>query len=78
MTLEELKAEAKKQGYRLTKIKKYQSLKRCNCGNRPVLWNSDCPKGFFYWCENCDTKSPIATGASQAKKLWNQMFGGES
>ncbi len=39
MTIEELKAEAKRQGYSLIKKQPYIALKKCpKCGKKPVLW----------------------------------------
>lgn len=39
MNLDELKAEAKKQGYNLIKVSKYPTRLKCpNCNKKPELW----------------------------------------
>lgn len=39
MNLDELKAEAKKQGYNLIKASKYPTKLKCpNCNKKPELW----------------------------------------
>lgn len=76
MTIEELKAEAKAQGYYLQKIHGYIKLIPCKCGHTPTLWFSNSPKGKFYWCEKCDIKSPLAENERSARKMWNKMMTG--
>lgn len=76
MTYEELKAEAKRQGYKLMKINADPKLLPCTCG-----WNKrdhifkfiqDRPT-YGLKCQNC---GKIAVGYSEreAIKNWNKMI----
>ena len=71
MTFEELKAEAKKQGYKLTKEIKYEKLQKC-CGKCPQQEISINPKGKYYYCKNCGKKGEIANSWYQARINWNK------
>lgn len=55
MTYEELCAEAKKQGYRLIKKKKYVPHVRCRCGRRGLAWQSQ--HGIMIKCDQCESQS---------------------
>lgn len=71
MTLEELKAEAKKHGYNLIKQKEKVYLLPCVCGcNRRAKWYS--AYSITLKCNNCGRS---ATGDTEldAKKQWNRM-----
>lgn len=71
MTVEELKAEAKKLGY--TVIKKSEPVKilPCICGkNRRERWYRG--SNIFYKCAYCGFKSPEANTDRQANLNWNE------
>lgn len=76
MTLEELKAEAKRQGYKLIKEKPYIALEKCpKCGKKPRLrvyvgtdqYQCDCTNRSMGWYRN----------ESKAKEAWNERVKGE-
>ena len=70
MTFEELKAEAKRQGYNLIKKKESIKLLPCTCGNkRPEIWfNYD---GGYYRCQKCGNTGIVASSKNAAKRNWN-------
>lgn len=73
MTLEELKAEAKRQGYNLIKIPVREKLLPCTCGyNRRSHWENINGEVSLY-CEKCFKK---ATGKTEkeARRNWNEMI----
>lgn len=68
MTLEELKAEADKRGYRL--VKKLILLPCPICGKEPTLWlNANGLKS--YACVTCDDTGWAARTEKEAIELWN-------
>lgn len=70
MTLEELKAEAKKMGYKLVKDSPYERWNACTCGhNRRTLWTT--PNGYRYVCNKCG-RSVEGRTQREAKKNWNK------
>ena len=71
MTLDEIKAEAKKQGYRLVKIKPYIKLKPCKCG-RKLLETWFGPDGVYYVCPQCGRKGEHGKTDRDARILWNR------
>ena len=73
MTLEELKAEAKKHGYKLTKEYKYEKLAPCTCGAKsPILsWNME-HKENFYRCRKCTFRANGAKTKYEARIKWNE------
>lgn len=73
MTFEELKAEAEKQGYVLTKKIKYEKLKKCACGNSRSVYEeiSISPRGKYFVCKNCKLKGEIARTLYKAIENWN-------
>lgn len=76
MTYEELKAEAKRQGYRLSKIKKNVPHVRCKCGGVGELWfKSSC--GDYVRCRRCDASADWATSARGAWINWYTLNEGE-
>ena len=73
MTFEELKAEATRQGYVLSKKIVYERLKDCTCGSRfRVQELSINPKGKYYYCRNCGLKGGLANSWYEARQLWNK------
>lgn len=72
MTLDELKVEAKKQGYRLTKIPGKIVMLPCPvCGaKRTEQWYGHL--GTFRKCEKCEFKGMDARTDREAKKKWNE------
>lgn len=71
MTLEELKVEAKTQGYRLVKIEQYVKLKPCHCGRKLIdEWFG--PDGIFYKCPKCGHEGKCAKTKRDARIKWNE------
>lgn len=72
MTLEELKAEAKRQGYSLIKKQPYIATKKCPiCGKKPGCWISG--KGYLFECD-CDRDIEWAKSNRQARIAWNKAI----
>lgn len=73
MTLEELKSEAKRQGYKLVKIPEKVVLSSCLCGEKRgiKLWVR-VGQGNFFKCSKCGFEGPCAKGERQAKIAWNK------
>lgn len=72
MTFEELKAEASRQGYVLTKKINYEPMQKCVCGKHPQQEISITPKGKYYYCKHCGLKGEIGRWDYQAKANWNK------
>ena len=78
MTLEELKAEAKKYGYKLTKEYPYISLAPCICGHKkisaPMYFDYDIKieAPYFHRCNKCGLTSEPAKTKYEAKLKWNE------
>ena len=73
LTLEELKAEAKRQGYKLIKAKKPR-FERCLCGHNVHQWVSG-PKGWAVYCKHCGLYGPWAKKSHNAVIVaWNAMI----
>lgn len=73
MTLEELKAEAKRQGYKLIKVKTPR-FEPCLCGHNVHQWVSG-PKGWAVYCKHCGLNSPWAAKNKTAViEAWNEMI----
>ena len=76
MTFEELKAEASRQGYTLTKKITYEPLKKCVCGKYPQQEININPNGKYYYCKhcgrNCGRNGEIAKTNYQAISNWNK------
>jgi hypothetical protein len=72
MTYEELKLEAEKQGYTLTKKITYEKMQKCICGKYPYQEISIKPKGKYFRCANCGFKSEICRWNYQAIANWNK------
>ena len=73
MALEELKAEAKRQGYKLIKDKRPR-FERCLCGHNVHQWHYHKGKTWIT-CKICGLQSlPAEGGESQAIEMWNRMI----
>lgn len=74
MTLDELKEEAKKLGYRLTPIRKKETLKPCICGCfKPNKWHME--GGVKYRCPMCKRETAVHRYNIYAIQEWNQLVG---
>ena len=73
LTLEELKAEAKRQGYKLIKAKRPR-FEPCLCGHNVHQWVSG-PKGWAVYCKHCGLYGPWAKKSHNAVIVaWNAMI----
>ena len=73
LTLQELKAEAKRQGYKLIKAKRPR-FERCLCGHNVYQWVSG-PKGWAVYCKHCGLYGPWAKKSHNAVIVaWNAMI----
>lgn len=73
MTLEELKSEAKRQGYKLIKDKRPR-FERCLCGHNVHQWESG-PEGWAVYCKHCGLEGPWAKKSHSAViEAWNAMI----
>lgn len=82
MTFEELKAEAKRQGYNLIKKQPYISMTKCdNCGKKPHVWfyartyddRTHEFSGFFLKCPECEKSTEVFKTEREAREAWNAM-----
>lgn len=71
MTLEELKAEATKHGYTLTKKITYEKVKTCTCGSKRITSDLVYPRSKRYRCTKCGRKGEPAKTKYQAIANWN-------
>ena len=75
MTLEELKAEAKKHGYKLTKEYPYIKLAPCVCGHKGCglyfNWGNK-NEHYYHKCYRCGFASDGARTKHEAKLKWNE------
>lgn len=71
MTLEELKAEAKRQGYKLVKRHPRPTFERCLCGHNVHQWHYH--KGqTWVTCKMCGLQGPKVEGSeTDAIEAWN-------
>ena len=77
MELKELKAEAKKHGYYLLKVQKYEKLEPCTCGyrKRRTLTSFDNNEyGVMLECMRCGLHTKKMSTCDMAKKEWNEMI----
>lgn len=78
MELEELKAEAERLGYTLTKKREYIRLKPCVCGHdRRERWTL-CGTGFTgyrYVCKKCGFEGGDGSSERAARIAWNEAVG---
>ena len=74
MTLEELKAEAKKHGYKLAKDLPYVRMLPCICGNKAISYGSTFPSPtpYYHKCRKCGYKSQPAKTKYEARAKWNE------
>lgn len=75
LTLEELKAEAKRQRYKLIKDENIR-FEPCLCGGTRREWWSG-PEGVKVVCLRCGLESPWvprSKGKNGVKKVWNAMI----
>ena len=73
LTLQELKAEAKRQGYKLIKAKRPR-FEPCLCGHNVHQWVSG-PKGWAVYCKHCGLYGPWAKKSHNAViEAWNAMI----
>jgi hypothetical protein len=71
---EEFKAEAKRRGYRLTKITPYVSLLPCVCGNDTInCWVRN-DHNLYYSCPSCGLASEDGKSIRGAKINWNKLI----
>lgn len=76
MTFEELKEEAKKQGYGLHKLQPYVGLVKCpTCGKKPEPWVSIVGRRR-YECR-CGKSTGYYKGDKKARAAWNELVKGE-
>ena len=73
LTWEELKAEAKRQGYKLIKAKRPR-FEPCLCGHNVHQWVSG-PEGWMVYCKHCGLNSPwAAKNKTSVIEAWNEMI----
>lgn len=75
MTLEELKAEAKKHGYKLVKERPYIRMSACVCGHKNIAhWIKfgGVSEPYFHQCRKCGLTSDPAKTKYEAKLKWNE------
>lgn len=78
MTLDELKIEAGKLGYKLVKNQPHIKLLPCTCGRKRVReWYDvgfNVSDRYFYVCPRCEKKSSSAKTRREARIAWNEMI----
>lgn len=72
MTLEELKIEAKRQGYKLIKDNPLPKIGRCECGRRPRQWWTS-EQRSFYKCDHCGKQSDAKVKRRDIIEAWNTI-----
>jgi hypothetical protein len=74
MTLEELKAEADKFGYRLVEKQPYIPFPSCKCTNyRKGLHRFEDNDGYYYECDICGCSSESARTVREAQLNWYNL-----
>ena len=77
MTLDELKAEAKRQGYKLIKDNPMPKLLPCICGSKHrILWS--CAEGLYFECGGCGRTACPGRTERKARENWNRMVTDEA
>lgn len=71
MNINELKAEAKRLGFSISKKITYEKVSRCCCGSKLVGCEISYPRGKYYRCVKCGYKSKPAKYKYQAITNWN-------
>lgn len=74
MTFDELKAEAKRQGYNLIKIQKYIPLTPCVCGAKRSVKVYCTRFGNVCMCSNCGKSTEEVKSARKARTAWNELM----
>lgn len=75
MTLDELKAEAKKLGYKVIKDNPRVKLLPCTCGRKQIsLWWDGADYMWFQECPKCGKRAPSHKTQNGARKLWNEKI----
>ena len=76
MTLEELKKEAKKQGYYVMKPTSiYTKFLPCTCGyNKRTEVHAEDTFAIAYKCKKCGLQSEFREKAEWARQAWNEMI----
>lgn len=75
MTIEEIKAEAKKHGYTLIKINKYEKLAPCKCGRKHLTRWIKFEGGIQFECPICGATAPVGKNEREARHNWNIKMG---
>lgn len=75
MTVEELKVEADKLGFRLAR--KPEPLPKrlpCICGSKRIVnwYSTGSNRGHFYACEKCGLEAPIGKNKREQILNWNE------
>jgi hypothetical protein len=74
MTIEELKSEADKLGYRLQKKQPYVPFPSCKCTNyRKGITRYQSFDGYFYQCNCCGLASKPAKLVRDAERNWYNL-----
>jgi len=77
MTLDELKAEAKRQGYKLIKDNPMPKMLPCVCGSKHrTQWSR--ADGWYYECDGCGRKAKPGKTERKARENWNRMVNDEA
>lgn len=79
MTLDELKAEAKRQGYKLVKYTKLPKILPCVCGTESMIEiHSRSLNKYSYECGNCLRASLWGNTKLEAIENWNRVVTDEA
>ena len=77
MTLDELKAEAKRQGYKLIKDNPMPKMLPCICGSKHrTLWLG--ADGWYFECDGCGRTAKPGRTERGARNEWNRMVTDEA
>ena len=76
MTLEQLKAEAKKYGYKIVKDLPYIRMLPCVCGNKSIAYMSawETPTPYYHRCRKCGFESQRARTKYEARIKWDECI----
>lgn len=78
LTLDELKAEAKRQGYKLIKDNPIPKFNPCICGaNHRTEWKNT-RGAYCYECMECGRTSSWGDNRREARENWNRMVTDEA
>ena len=76
MTLEQIRAEAKKHGYKLVKEYPYVRMMPCICGHKNIAYCSTfgdkSKKPYYHQCSKCGLTSERTKTKYEAKLKWNE------